>query len=205
MIALLGGDVRTALDFATRAGDTGEESGYFRASVGALINQAHVLHSIGKLPSARQLAEIAVSRSGDHRQLRVAALDCLANILVASAGFRRGGFRVRRDHSLAAAARHPPGASLGRPVRALLPSLSCEDPERACRIGTRWWSQGLKTAESSSGQNMVNANATGAGDVVSACRRHRTGAGAADERSLLRLTPLRSSSPEPPPHGRLRP
>ena len=87
MLALLSGDMRTALDFAKRAAAVGEESGYFRASVAALVNQAHVLHALGQLDSARQIAESAVSRCGDHRQLRVAALDCLANILVASKDF----------------------------------------------------------------------------------------------------------------------
>ena len=87
MLALLSGDVRTALDFAKRAAEVGEESGYFRGSIGALIDQAHVLHALGDLSSARQIAESAVNRSGDHRRLRVAALDCLAIILIASRDF----------------------------------------------------------------------------------------------------------------------
>jgi DNA-binding NtrC family response regulator/tetratricopeptide (TPR) repeat protein len=87
MLSLLGGDMRTAMDCATRAAELGEESGFFRASIGALINQAHVLHAIGDLVSARKLAELAASQCGDHRQLRVAALDCLANVLVALRDF----------------------------------------------------------------------------------------------------------------------
>src|SRR5258708_6337708 len=87
MIALLGGDVRSALDFATRAAATGEESGYLRSTVAAVIDQTHVLHAIGDLAAARRLAHSVLRRSGDHRQLRVAALDCLANVLVASRDF----------------------------------------------------------------------------------------------------------------------
>jgi DNA-binding NtrC family response regulator/tetratricopeptide (TPR) repeat protein len=87
MIALLGGDMRAALEFAKRAGDVAQEAGYFRAILAALIDQAHVLHAIGDLADARKLAESAVVRTGDYRQLRVAALDCLANILLALRDF----------------------------------------------------------------------------------------------------------------------
>ena len=84
MISLLAGDMRTALDYARRAHDSGKLSGYFRSYVGSLIDQAHVLHATGDLKSARELAERAIARSTEHPQLRVAALDCLANIHLSS-------------------------------------------------------------------------------------------------------------------------
>src|SRR5436190_1059224 len=83
MISLLRGHLRSALDLARTAASLSEESGYFRGAVAALIDQGHVLHFLGELEDARRLAEVAVSRSGEHRQLRVAALDCLGNILLA--------------------------------------------------------------------------------------------------------------------------
>jgi len=49
MISLLAGDMRTALDYARRAHDSGKLSGYFRSYVGSLIDQAHVLHATGDL------------------------------------------------------------------------------------------------------------------------------------------------------------
>ena len=84
MLALLSGDVRTALEHTDRALEFGQQAGYFRSSVAALIDRAHVLHATGDLSAARGLAETALSRCGEHKQLKVAALDCLANVFLAS-------------------------------------------------------------------------------------------------------------------------
>ncbi|HYT73752.1 MAG TPA: sigma 54-interacting transcriptional regulator, partial [Vicinamibacterales bacterium] len=83
MISLLSGDVRTALERAVAAQQSAEASGYYRAIVGSLINRGHVLHAMGDLPNARAMAELAVARADGHKQLHVAALDCLANVLLA--------------------------------------------------------------------------------------------------------------------------
>jgi len=83
MIALLNGDFQTALDQADAALKTGDESGYFRGWVGAMINRAHVMHALGRLEEAREFAEKAVGASAEHHQLKVAALDCLANVFIA--------------------------------------------------------------------------------------------------------------------------
>jgi len=82
MIALLRGDHRAALERLDAAATAASESGYFRGSVGATVDRAHILLSNGELSEARSLAEIAVSRSEHHYQLQVAALDCLANVLI---------------------------------------------------------------------------------------------------------------------------
>src|SRR5262249_37404627 len=82
MIALLRGDHRAALDELDSASTAAKRSGYFRGSVGATVDRAHVLLANGRLTEARALAEAAVSRSEHHYQLQVAALDCLANVLI---------------------------------------------------------------------------------------------------------------------------
>jgi DNA-binding NtrC family response regulator len=86
-ISLLAGDLRSALDSAVRAATAAEEAGYFRSRVAALIDRAHVLHAMGDLSPAHRAADLAVRQSGENRQLRVAALDCLANIMVALKDF----------------------------------------------------------------------------------------------------------------------
>jgi DNA-binding NtrC family response regulator/tetratricopeptide (TPR) repeat protein len=82
-IALLRGDARTAIECVERAETHADQSGYFRSIVGAKINRAHALLSVGDLSQARAIAEDAVAASQTYRQLHVAALDCLANIQVA--------------------------------------------------------------------------------------------------------------------------
>jgi DNA-binding NtrC family response regulator/tetratricopeptide (TPR) repeat protein len=84
MSSLFQGDYRAALEKLNEAGSLSDEAGYFRGSVGALIDRAHVLLLSGKLSEARRLAESAVQRSDGHHQLQVAALDCLANSLLAA-------------------------------------------------------------------------------------------------------------------------
>src|SRR5207248_1639098 len=78
-----------ALDQAEQALRAAEVSGHYRSRVGALIDSAHVLHAMGEISRAQQLAERAVAESVAMSQLRVAALDCLANVLL-SLGDVRG-------------------------------------------------------------------------------------------------------------------
>jgi transcriptional regulator with PAS, ATPase and Fis domain len=82
LLSLLSGDLRCALDASCRAEIAAKESGYFRSEIAALIDRAHILHALGDLTGARDLATKAARRGAEHLQLRTAALDCLANVLI---------------------------------------------------------------------------------------------------------------------------
>ena len=82
MLHVLRADWNGALEEAEQALRAAEISGHYRSRVGALIDSAHVLHAKGETARAQQLAERAVAESAGMSQLRVAALDCLANVLL---------------------------------------------------------------------------------------------------------------------------
>jgi DNA-binding NtrC family response regulator/tetratricopeptide (TPR) repeat protein len=87
-IALLRGDHEAALRSLDVASAAAEESGYFRGVVVAAIHRAHVLLASGELSEAQTLAQSAVNRSEHHCQLQIAALDCLASVLIGAGDFR---------------------------------------------------------------------------------------------------------------------
>ena len=82
MLCVLRADWKGALAQAEQALKAADVSGHFRSRVGALIDSAHILHAMGEASRAHQLAERAVGESDGLNQLRVAALDCLANVLL---------------------------------------------------------------------------------------------------------------------------
>ena len=82
-ISLLRGDARSALEAVEQATTFANESGYFRSIIGAQVDRAHVMHVLGDLEAGRKIAEAAVQAARPYRQMSVAALDCLANILIA--------------------------------------------------------------------------------------------------------------------------
>jgi DNA-binding NtrC family response regulator/ATP/maltotriose-dependent transcriptional regulator MalT len=82
MMSLLRGDARTALEHVDRAAAAADESGYFRARIGAEIDRAHVLCALGAFPDAKRSALAATQGSVSYPQLHVAALDCLGTIQI---------------------------------------------------------------------------------------------------------------------------
>jgi DNA-binding NtrC family response regulator/tetratricopeptide (TPR) repeat protein len=84
MFALLKADYPDALSRLDEAAAIADDAGYFRRALGALIDRAHILLLVGQFAEARVLAETAIARSEGHHQLQVAALDCLANVLLAA-------------------------------------------------------------------------------------------------------------------------
>ena len=84
MLRILRADWDGALRHAEEASKAAEASGHCRSRVGALIDAAHILHARGELADAKQFAERALGDARSLRHLHVAALDCLANILLST-------------------------------------------------------------------------------------------------------------------------
>src|SRR6185437_14586777 len=89
LLCVLKGELELALVHAREAGRLATESGYFRAIVASLIDAGHVLHSLGRFTEALETIETALAQIDAHHNLRVAALDCLANILVSQGDLTR--------------------------------------------------------------------------------------------------------------------
>jgi DNA-binding NtrC family response regulator/predicted negative regulator of RcsB-dependent stress response len=79
----LDGHVRGALEHAKRAGQISKDGGHFALAAGADIDAAHMMEALGEHDTAVAIIERLLPRLGLHRRLRLAALDCLANILIA--------------------------------------------------------------------------------------------------------------------------
>src|SRR5262249_33409631 len=105
---LLKGDTRSALDAVDKASLYADQSGYFRSIVGAQVDRAHVMHAMGNLTAARSIAEAAVEAARPYRQLSVAALDCLANVLIAQNAIAEAESRFAEISNL----RPAPGSKL---------------------------------------------------------------------------------------------
>jgi DNA-binding NtrC family response regulator/tetratricopeptide (TPR) repeat protein len=80
LLAFLRNDLIAAREQADLARGAGKDSGDFRLRAGADINAAHILCLVGELPAARALMVSLVPHLADHVRLRIAALDCLANV-----------------------------------------------------------------------------------------------------------------------------
>ena len=117
-------------------------------TVAALIDRAHVLHRQWRIVvGSRNCRDCCVS-AGEHKQLKVAALDCLGQCL---AGRRRirGAERPSKRSPPAPEARNSAGSPLGRTLGAVFANHACEAAKATSRINDALVAQGLKTAENS--------------------------------------------------------
>jgi DNA-binding NtrC family response regulator len=82
VVAMLGGELEEALDCAQTAIRLSESAGHERTRRAGLVNLSHVLCARGELSEARQCIEDLLPQLKDDLELRVAALDSLANVVI---------------------------------------------------------------------------------------------------------------------------
>lgn len=102
VVDALSGDVRSSIEQAHLAIGCASKSGHSRTELGGLINLSHALQGIGGCAEARDCIRTVLNRAADDVEIRVAALDSLANLLMAEGSLSESGNIIREIDGLVA-------------------------------------------------------------------------------------------------------
>jgi DNA-binding NtrC family response regulator/tetratricopeptide (TPR) repeat protein len=91
VVDTLSGDPRSAMEQAHMAIDCASESGHRRTELGGRVNLSHALQALGRWGEAAECIQSVMLEHTEDVEIRVAALDCQANLSIAKGFFEQGG------------------------------------------------------------------------------------------------------------------
>jgi len=91
IVGTLTGDLQGAIEEAELAIQCATRSGHSRTELAGLVNLSHAMQVMGRQNEAKHSIDVVLSKSGEDVEIRVAALDSLANLLIEEGQLKPAG------------------------------------------------------------------------------------------------------------------